>query len=50
MSYLFEQPLLVDASDTESLLGVRAQDLDVMLADMLGVVRPATLVERSDNA
>ncbi len=35
MSYLFESPLLVDSSDTEAVLGVKAQDLDVMIADTL---------------
>lgn len=35
MSYLFERPLLLDASDTESLLGVKAQEIDVMIADTI---------------
>jgi hypothetical protein len=35
MRYLFESPLLVDSSDTEAILGVEAQSLDVMIADTL---------------
>ncbi len=35
MSYLFEKPLLVDASDTEALLGVKASSLEEMIADTL---------------
>lgn len=35
MSYLFDGPLLVDSSDAEALLGVRASSLDVMIADTL---------------
>lgn len=35
MSYLFDTPLLVDSSDTEALLGVKADSLDVMIADTL---------------
>ena len=35
MSYLFESPLLVDSSDTEALLGVKASSLEEMLADTL---------------
>lgn len=35
MSYLFEKPLLIDASDTENLLGVRATSLDTMVRDTL---------------
>jgi len=35
MSYLFENPLLVDSSDSEATLGVKAQSLDVMIADTL---------------
>ncbi|RWB53772.1 NAD-dependent epimerase/dehydratase family protein [Mesorhizobium sp.] len=33
MKYLFDRPLLVDSSDTEHLLGVKASSLDVMIAD-----------------
>ncbi|RRI03844.1 NAD-dependent epimerase/dehydratase family protein [Mesorhizobium tamadayense] len=33
MRYLFDRPLLVDSSDTEHLLGVKASSLDVMIAD-----------------
>ncbi|MHC2569812.1 NAD(P)H-binding protein [Rhizobium leguminosarum] len=35
MSYQFEKPLLVDASETETLLKVAASDLDEMLEDTL---------------
>jgi len=35
MSYLFESPLLVDASDTEALLGVKASSLEEMITDTL---------------
>jgi len=35
MSYLLETPLLLDASDTESLLGVKAEEIDVMIADTI---------------
>lgn len=35
MSYLFEKPLLLDASDTEKLLGVTASSLDAMIRDTL---------------
>jgi nucleoside-diphosphate-sugar epimerase len=35
MSYLLETPLLLDASETESLLGVKAEEVDVMIADMI---------------
>lgn len=35
MSYLFESPLLVDSSDTEALLGVKASSLEEMIADPL---------------
>lgn len=35
MSYLFEKPLLVDAADTELQLGVKAESLDLIIADML---------------
>ena len=35
MSYLFESPFLVDSSDTEALLGVKASSLEEMLADTL---------------
>lgn len=35
MSYLFEKPLLLDASDTEKLLGVTASGLDAMIRDTL---------------
>jgi hypothetical protein len=35
MSYLFESPLLVDSSDSETLLGVKASSLEEMLADTL---------------
>lgn len=35
MSYLFDKPLLVDASDTENLLGVRASSLETMIRDTL---------------
>ena len=33
--YLFEKPLLVDAGDTERLLGVTASSLDTMVRDTL---------------
>jgi nucleoside-diphosphate-sugar epimerase len=35
MSYLFEKPLLLDADDTEKLLGVTASSLDTMVRDTL---------------
>jgi nucleoside-diphosphate-sugar epimerase len=35
MSYLFEKPLLLDAGDTEKLLGVTASSLDTMVRDTL---------------
>jgi len=35
MSYLFQSPLLVDSSDTEALLGVKASTLEEMIADTL---------------
>jgi hypothetical protein len=35
MSYLFERPLLVDASETEALLGVKASSIEEMIADTL---------------
>ena len=35
MSYLFESPLLVDSSDSETLLGVKASSLEEMIADTL---------------
>ncbi|QOZ65020.1 NAD(P)H-binding protein [Bradyrhizobium arachidis] len=35
MSYLFEKPLLLDAGDTEKLLGVTASSLDTMVHDTL---------------
>ena len=35
MSYLFEKPLLLDASDTEKLLGVTASSLDMMVRNTL---------------
>ncbi|WP_315832117.1 NAD(P)H-binding protein [Bradyrhizobium prioriisuperbiae] len=35
MSYLFDKPLLVDADDTERLLGVRASSLETMIQDTL---------------
>lgn len=35
MSYLFDKPLLIDASDTENLLGVKATSLDTMVRDTL---------------
>jgi nucleoside-diphosphate-sugar epimerase len=35
MAYLFEKPLLLDASDTEKLLGVTASSLDTMVRDTL---------------
>jgi nucleoside-diphosphate-sugar epimerase len=35
MSYLFESPLLVDSSDSEALLGVKASSLEEMIADTL---------------
>ncbi|MBB3916045.1 NAD-dependent epimerase/dehydratase family protein [Rhizobium fabae] len=35
MSYLLETPLLLDASETESHLGVHAQEINVMIADMI---------------
>jgi len=35
MSYLFDRPLLIDSTDTEALLGVRASPLDEMIEDTL---------------
>ncbi|TIW90727.1 MAG: oxidoreductase, partial [Mesorhizobium sp.] len=35
MTYLFESPLLVDSSDAETLLGVKASSLEEMIADTL---------------
>ncbi|MGX5805539.1 NAD(P)H-binding protein [Bradyrhizobium sp. Arg314] len=35
MRYLFDKPLLVDATDTEQLLGVAASSLEVMIQDTL---------------
>ncbi|TGW04300.1 oxidoreductase, partial [Mesorhizobium sp. M2D.F.Ca.ET.145.01.1.1] len=35
MSYLFENPLLVDSSDAEVLLGIKASSLEAMIADTL---------------
>lgn len=35
MAYLFDRPLLVDASDTEALLGVHVSSLDEMIDDTL---------------
>ncbi|MCP3439551.1 NAD(P)H-binding protein [Bradyrhizobium sp. CCGUVB14] len=35
MAYLFEKPLLLDAGDTEKLLGVTASSLDAMVRDTL---------------
>jgi hypothetical protein len=35
MSYLFEKPLLLDAGETEELLGVTASSLDTMVHDTL---------------
>ncbi|MGY8710652.1 NAD(P)H-binding protein [Bradyrhizobium sp. 18BD] len=35
MSYLFERPLLLDAGETEKLLGVTASSLDMMIRDTL---------------
>jgi len=35
MRYLFESPLLVDSSDAEALLGVKASSLEEMIADTL---------------
>jgi nucleoside-diphosphate-sugar epimerase len=35
MAYLFEKPLLLDAGDTEKLLGVTASSLDTMVRDTL---------------
>lgn len=35
MAYLFEKPLLLDASETEKLLGVTATSLDTMIRDTL---------------
>ncbi|MFS2176856.1 NAD-dependent epimerase/dehydratase family protein [Rhizobium pisi] len=35
MSYLLETPLLLDASETESHLGVKAEEIDVMIADTI---------------
>jgi nucleoside-diphosphate-sugar epimerase len=35
MSYLFDKPLLVDAGDTEKLLGVTASSLETMVHDTL---------------
>ena len=35
MRYLFESALLVDSSDAETLLGVKASSLEVMIADTL---------------
>ena len=38
MAYLFEKPLLLDAGDTEKLLGVTASSLDTMVRDTLSQV------------
>ncbi|MDF2696918.1 MAG: oxidoreductase, partial [Labilithrix sp.] len=35
MAYLFEQPCLLDSSDTERVLGVHASSLDTMVRDTL---------------
>ncbi|MDE5441184.1 NAD(P)H-binding protein [Bradyrhizobium sp. CSA207] len=35
MSYLFDKSLLIDASDTENLLGVKASSLEAMIRDTL---------------
>jgi nucleoside-diphosphate-sugar epimerase len=35
MRYLFETPLLIDSSDAETLLGVKASSLEEMIADTL---------------
>ena len=35
MAYLFERPLVLDSSETERILGVRATSLDAMLRDTL---------------
>ena len=35
MRYLFETPLVVDFSDSETLLGVKAGSLEEMIADTL---------------
>ncbi len=35
MTYLFDTPLLVDAADTERLLGVAASSLEAMVEDTL---------------
>lgn len=35
MAYLFDTPLLVDASDAEQLLGITASSIDAMIADSL---------------
>jgi nucleoside-diphosphate-sugar epimerase len=35
MAYLFEKPLLLDAGETEKLLGVTASSLDMMVRDTL---------------
>ena len=37
MAYLFEKPLLLDAGDTEELLGITASSLDAMVHDTLAV-------------
>lgn len=35
MAYLFRRPLILDASDTEQVLGVSASSLDTMIDDSL---------------
>ena len=42
MSYLFEKPLLLDAGDTEKLLGITASSLDAMIQDTLLQTRKET--------
>jgi nucleoside-diphosphate-sugar epimerase len=35
MAYLFQRPLIIDASDTERLLGIVSSDLDSMVEDTM---------------
>ena len=46
MSYLFEKPLLVDAGDTERLLGVTASSLDTMVRDTLSQMVSTDVMRR----
>ncbi|MET3969021.1 MULTISPECIES: NAD(P)H-binding protein [Bradyrhizobium] len=46
MAYLFEKPLLLDAGDTEKLLGVTASSLDTMVRDTLSQVADMDATEK----